>query len=355
LDIPSYQSQTQHSSPSTQVFFANSRALPIALSFSYGAQPIISLLLQHRHRIRELHLFHPLPEGLDSFPGFSKNLICLSLVSLRTWDLSALTCPHLIIRDIDYPEKTCLHWESITVLHLSGLWEYHCVDLLRSCVHLVEYRAQEPRRPYIEDTLRSSPFTLPYLKTLEYPVDNDSHPDNIMLRNIHIPVLETLVWNQEDSQERPPDSSRIKFFSGLPSTVRTLHFCNVRCYDEEMSTVYDLIIGYCYDFTLHPILRVLSFDGGDQPTLPKLEKITLYGQEVTDRPVPFDGVDFNALLQVLESRLSFRARMYPQRPLCLEINILSDLVDWPSMFKEGLEGLVKRGLKLGITGTSLID
>jgi hypothetical protein len=121
-----------------------------------------------------------------------------------------------------------------------------------------------------------------------------------------------------------------------------------------MSTVYDLIrdkinvehliIGYCYDFTLHPILRVLSFDEGDQPTLPKLEKITLYGQAIVEGLVPFDGVDFNALLQVLESRLSFRARMYPRRPLRLEISLLTGLMVWPPAFVRGLKQLVKRGL-----------
>jgi hypothetical protein len=137
---------------------------------------LLALFIQHRHRIQELHLGKPPSAWMNLLSVPDDHLVCLSIKEppkqLKEPLLLNVSCSHLALRETT--RRINLRWEFITVLCLVELREDVCVELLKQCVNLVEYRNNAPISTTFNTPMPTSPFTLPYLKTFEWSVCYES-------------------------------------------------------------------------------------------------------------------------------------------------------------------------------------
>jgi hypothetical protein len=373
----------QQTSEILQIFLVGSGELPISLTLRFLDSSeqedaiVLPLLCQHARRIQELHLDNPPRVWTYALSTPHHRLVRLSIDNTQASMEPLLLntpCAHLTLRYTNARIELC--WSTITVLHLFELRIDVCLELLRECVNLVEYRSQAPSSDLITSDipLPTSPFILPYLKTFEWSLYKESLVDQTMLQNIRMPALDTLVWieeierdiddsDDEDQDLDDPSDPRNIFFASLSPTLRALYLGDVRgffqysaavrCLVRKEFNIDHLVIGYCHGVTLNPLIQILTIDEQNRTFL-QLRTITLHAHTMT--PVQLrqtsddslEGVDFNALLRMVESRLSYRAGIYPQQSMRLEIKVHLGPVEWPLEFKKGMKELVQRGLELVI-------
>ncbi|KAF5354763.1 hypothetical protein D9756_005709 [Leucocoprinus leucothites] len=367
VDIVVRPNNLERSYDTLQLFLASSGELPVSIGLKFFEDQQIKktvnfpTILEHSHRIRELHLTNPPPSWVRSLTSSYTTMFCLSIENPPGDDdlFFDVPCSHL---SIEFTTSRILpRWATITHLCLTELQEDVCLELLKECINLVEFRNRAPTNfdlgPRIP--VPTSPFILPDLKIFEWPVYSQSYVDTAMLKNVHMPALETLVWMEEDRRSLDESDSRITFFDHLPSTLSVLHLDNRRSHFTFTSSISYLIrrvlnvehlfLQFVHGSGLASLICDLAIDDeaiDERPALPRLKTIVL---RVKAEVLSYFRDVFDALLGMIESRLHRRSRPLPQQQLKrLEIVVYSGQVEWPAEFKEEMKEFVKQGLELEI-------
>lgn len=369
VDISTLPISVGHASEILRVFFTGSGELPISIGLSFfhllDVDEMASPISPNypKSRIQELHLNQP-PESLISDLTSSYTSLFRLSISSPQYKAKVLSldvpCSHLTLQHTTM--RVELHSATITNLHLRELREDVCLELLKVCVNMVEFRCRSPNSENFPIPLPTSPFTLPHLKTLEWSLCTQSIVDRAMLRNIRVPALETLVWVEEDDEDLEVTDPRITFFEHLPPTLSTLQMDGPTDGFEFSSAASDLIrrelnvdhllMRNCHGKNINSLLHdlILNEEKPERPIgLPRLKTITIH----YSANQPLISVNFDTLLQVVESRLRHRSQSFPQRSMHLNMFVDSGLVDWPIEFKEGVKDLVRRGLEVEFTEKSV--
>jgi hypothetical protein len=361
--------------------------ITIAIHFTSPTDPtVLALFMQHAHRIQNLHLSCP-PEGwINALSAMNNPLGFLSIDAPEgSWnDLQVdASCSHLILRSFTRVRLRC--WENITVLHLFAMEDKVCFGLLKECINLVEYRHRQKVFNWDNRVNVDGPFTLPHLKVFEWPFRVGAAVDDAILRNLRMPVLETLIWEERGRNIRRDNLSdpTNTFFACLPHSLHTLQLGSDR--DSSMlfpsvnnlvhnnaPNVEHLIIANFQEttFKLNRLDRLFTITGGEfddhqRYVLPGLRVITLrvYANvnpgmspmRLRTPVIHLGGDGFDALLDMVESWVLHRARTNPGQPMRLEIQVHENCsVAWAAASRKGLKKLVQQGLELEVIGDSAL-
>ncbi|KAF7783192.1 hypothetical protein Agabi119p4_2568 [Agaricus bisporus var. burnettii] len=215
---------------------ARSGNLPISASITAGTTPssyqslVVAPILQEAARIHMLHVRNTsniwLKEYLSRFANLE--LLCLQGgMEQDELDLVGSSCTRLVLKRFNC--CITLSWSKIQVLHLTHVVVDVCLEILEKCMNLIEFKLKNPTSSRVEGVqLPTSSFTLPHLEVFEWLVDVENPVDCLMLRFTHMPVLNTLIWSEPQTDLIPSDAFST-FFERLPPTLTAvqIQYCVV--------------------------------------------------------------------------------------------------------------------------------
>ncbi|KXN85739.1 hypothetical protein AN958_10922 [Leucoagaricus sp. SymC.cos] len=336
-------------------FLNNSVSLPFSLNLHFHHESdlrhglldesVDPLIKQNVSRISTLRLVHP-PDEFLSLMGF---LPILKELSVKYCSRSVLGippgCQHLTLAQ-HFGDVMVATVNSITVLRLSSIPIDVCLNLLRQCPNLAEYRNRYPEVHVNDDIeLPRTPFTLSRLEIFEWRAHATMNSifDEAMCNYIRLPALRTLVWGELVTGEYGFASP---LFNHLPRTLSNLEFVM----STSMAGARALIDFIPEDNRVESI--ALSRCGKLPDILSRLKERSMSGQwkfsqlkSIVIRPLRHDVFDI-FLAEILNERL----RDEPVDTFVLEVITEHENlpVPWTTNLKQRLWEMVNGGINLEI-------
>ncbi|KAF5357079.1 hypothetical protein D9756_006543 [Leucocoprinus leucothites] len=358
------------------LYLQNSKHLPIHLSLSfpevfaendYWHPSVDHVLMFNSARIQSLSILSP-PLRWFSFLNSMPSLVNLSIdwegdPPYTTNRLPLQKCHSLSrfsLNGSQHGNPRIIYQvpPSLTILDLSFVPVDHSIKVMLRCPSLVEayiheqYNADGPQdREWVKKWF-TRPVVFPCLKIFLWNrlAHNNSEWANIFFEHLRTPVLETLIFTENQGQVWDYLTDELSFMGHLPPTLKTLKFVGIEYinFDElefllgHNSPIENFSACRCELRVLTGIFQALlpPSDAPELTRMPRLKSLSVDGCR-SGRAAGWELGPrvFEPLITVLERRLARGSTFRLE---------LSGGVDWTPDAQARLQGLVENGIQLEI-------